>query len=162
MSKSQEGLSLSNVDAVYAEYPFLQQYIARQRVKRFSVQRWDARLLAHSAETLSFNEPGTKAVLLLDEQGNVVDQVGLRGEKPKTSSWLWRYFEGGPVIIHGETVGQALNRLDGGDRKRIRYALDVDTFTHPTFYKLPRGCGNADEWLALQVEKDRAAIQNFA
>jgi hypothetical protein len=132
-------MELSNVDAIYAENPFLEKIIPRIQVSIAQVKRWDDVFL---------NSPNHDAVLakiyLVDEDGDVVARVGTR--------WDYFFTALGRVMIT-ETVAQTLARIGEDQGRRVHYAVGVGSWV--ILYKLPRGYKNAVDWVQARIEENR-------
>lgn len=131
----------SNVDAIYAEYPFLERVIPRIEVSAVQVNRWDKELLTYSGS-------GTEEIYLIDEHGNIITCVGT-----PIGRFLGFFLFG----LAAETVGRALARIKKDKVRRIRYAVRIHDMV--TLYKLPRGYNNAWEWLCSTVTEARKTFQ---
>lgn len=132
-------MTVTNVDAIYAEYPWLSRIVPRRRMLSMTIERWDEKFLLAYAHSYG----GPERILLVDANGALVARVtyvnlGLFG---------WR-----------ETVGQRLSKIDDVEKRRIRYALWIWGET-ATLYKLPKGYGNVADWLSACIETDRAALR---
>ncbi len=131
----------SNVDAIYAEYPFLEKLISRKRIAEAQVKRWDDELLEQNRRHFRRYHK----LFLLHRQGKIVTEVG------------WRFFGIFPYAL--ETVGQALARI-GDDTEKVRYAVYFSkAVDHLVFYKSPRGFENVADWFRSRVMDWRQVIR---
>ena len=138
-------MARSNVDAIYAEYPFLSNIIARVRVPDAWVQRWSEDFLASKPR---INPEGAdQKIYLVDESGGIVGKV---------STWLAFFKNGGC----DETVGQALARIGNEKAREIRYAVGVFG-GEVTLWKLPNGYDNAADWLNSIVVEARKELRQL-
>lgn len=126
-------MARSNVDAIYAENPFLSKIISRVKVPDARVKRWSEKFLASTPD--SYPNSGAEKIYLLDEQGDIVTRVGTRLEQFLTAI-------GFPT---SETVDQTLARIGNDEARRVRYAVGV--WHRVILWKLPNGYENAADWL---------------
>lgn len=132
-------MARSNVDAIYAENPFLSKLIARIKVPDAQVKRWSADFLASTPDT--YPDSGTEKIYLLDEHGNIVARVGSLSDR--IAGFLGFH-------QNSETVGQALARIGDEKARKVRYAVGVWN-GRVILWKLPNGYNNAADWLASTI-----------
>lgn len=138
-------MARSNIDAIYAEYPFLSRLIPRRKVSGAQVKRWSSDFLTTTPD--SYLDCGTERIYFLDKDGNVVDRVGSFSDR------VLGFFG---FHTNEETVGQALARIGQAKTRRIRYAVGV--WNDMILYKLPKGYDYAGEWLASVVAEGSEEI----
>lgn len=134
----------SNVDAIYAEYPFLSKLWTRNDVCDAKVRRWDN----------DFLQLCTTNVYLLDEHGEVI---------VKPNRFL---YELAKVILYalilrrvGESVDDMLKGLGDEKLRRVNYAVTFYSGEGTiTLWKIPKGHKNAAEWLGSNCAKARATF----
>ncbi len=123
------------IDALYMEFPFLQEWLPRRFVIQSSVQSWDADFL--SAQWIW--TPEYRLYLAASDGSKITRVAGL--------------FQG------NESAGQALSRI-GSRARLVRYAiLKVLRAIH--LYKLPNGFENAVDWLHAVTEQERQRIRQL-
>jgi hypothetical protein len=141
-------MTTSNVDAIYAEYPFLERIYSRKSVDRMQVTRWTAEFLDR-ASTVYFGYSemtDTHTILLLDKDGNTITRVG--EYKRSFLFWEWKG-------LQKETVREALIRIGEESARKVYYGL----YDRETFYRLPRGFTSAYEWNEALIAADRAILR---
>lgn len=139
-------MARSNVDAIYAENPFLSKLIARVKVPDAQVKRWSEEFLASTPDT--YPDSGTENIYLLDEHGDIVARVGSLSDR--IAGFLGFH-------QNSETVGQALVRIGDDQTRRVRYAVGV--WHKVVLWKLPNGHNNAADWLASTVTETRKKLR---
>ncbi len=139
----------SNVDAIYAEYPFLEKIHPRAKTVEAQVRRFDDDFMSQTA-VIQYDDRFTYRFYLLDEHGEIVARVG----EPLTR--FTRFLN----RTSDETAGQALARI-GSDTRRVRHAVFVgESRTIPTtLYKLPNGFDNASDWLQSHIADGRKELK---
>jgi hypothetical protein len=126
---------LSNLDAIYIEFPFLELWVRRRNALAGRIQRWDDDVLA------GWGGVGQTVVYLVDAEGCMVTRVGrLFGRR--------------------ETVGQALGRI-GEKARTVRYALHIINNCAIVLYKLPKGHENVADWMRAHTEQTRLAYREL-
>lgn len=136
-------MARSNVDAIYAENPFLSKIIARVKVPDARVKRWSENFLASTPD--AYFDSGTEKIYLLDEYGNIVARVGSLSDR--IAGFLGFH-------QNSETVGQTLARIGSDQTHRVRYAVG-EWNGRVILWKLPNGYDNATDWLNATVAEAR-------
>ena len=156
-------MSITNIDAIYAEYPFLELIVPRASTTSAQVALWDSEFASRSSQT---DRSDWHHFLLLDARGQIVTRVG------ENSSFLGKLSRS----LKRENLAQALYRL--ADRARtVRYSLiytygsiydyfwEVDRvdrrYADLFFYKLPGDYENAADWLANEIKDIRKEIRQL-
>lgn len=138
---------LSNIDRIYAEYPFINEIYPRSKAWRAQVSRMDGNFF----QLWNSGDP-SRRFFLLDEKGKILTRVGGRGNLSFLS-----YIIGNK----SETVGQALYRI--GNRARdVHFAITSDR-SSVCLYKLPRKYKDIwnllDDLSQLEIETKKGKIQ---
>lgn len=134
----------SNVDAIYAEYPFLKNFAPRLSIRRAKVSRFDEDLFDLPAAVWWGDGYNIFRILLLDQRGDPVARVG-------EGKWL-------KFMTRDETVGEALLRI-GDLAEKVHYVVVVNS--NPMMvYRLPSQIQNAGQWLEKRIESGRAELQS--
>src|SRR3989338_9334120 len=133
-------MARSNVDAIYAENPFLSKLISRVKVPDAQVKRWSEKFLASTPDT--YPDSGTENIYFLDQRGDTIARVGSLSDRIAGFFGFHR---------NSETVGQALARM-GDETRKLKYAVGVWN-GRVILWKLPNGYDNAADWLAPMVAK---------
>jgi hypothetical protein len=140
-------MARSNVDAIYAENPFLSKLIARIKVPEAQVKRWSEEFLLSTPNT--YPDSGTEKIYLLDEHGNKVARVGNRSDR------IAGFFG---IHQNSETVGQTLARIGDDQTHRVRYAVG-EWNGRVILWKLPNGYNNAADWFSSTIAEARKELQ---
>ncbi len=136
----------SNVDAIYAENPFLSKVIARVKVPDAQVKRWNEDFLGSTPDT--YPDSGTEKIYLIDGQGNKIVRVGSLSDR------ITGFFG---LHQNSETVGQALARI-GDKTRQVQYAVG-EWNGRVILWKLPNGYNNAADWLRSRIAEARAELK---
>jgi len=163
--------ALSNIDAIYKQFPFLESHSSRAVVKKANVLRWVNESINNYYPTAFGREVGllpnskypdcsdaaTKIKLhLLSEHGEILYVVGENSR---------------------ENIGQALHRLGIRRRYDVCYGLERIYYRKKkgffkrehwivapevfTIIKLPKGIANGQEWIESIANESLEAIQNL-
>ncbi|MEK7612526.1 MAG: hypothetical protein AAB449_00025 [Patescibacteria group bacterium] len=142
-------MARSNVDAIYAENPFLSKLIARVKVPDAQVKRWSEEFLASTPDT--YPDSGTEKIYLLDERGDIIARVGNLSDR--IAGFLGFH-------QNSETVGQALARIGDEQTRRVRCAVG-EWNGKVILWKLPNNYDNAADWLSSTVAKAREELRRL-
>ncbi len=138
-------MARSNVDAIYAENPFLSKLISRVKVPDAQVKRWSEEFLASTPD--SYPDSGSEKIYLVDENGRIVGKV---------DTWL-AFLRNGT----NETVGQALARIGNEKTRTVRHAVGIWN-VRVILWKLPNGYNNAADWLRSRVAEAQKELRESA
>ena len=145
-------MTRSNVDAIFAEYPFLSTLVPRARVSDARVARWDEDFLRDGP---CFYKGGTsKEVYLLDMQGTLVYHV----DSYKSNS-LWEKIARNIDLKPRETIDEALVRIGEEKMCHIRYAVSILHGRSITLFKVPMGYSNVADWYKALTEETREKMR---
>lgn len=140
-------MARSNVDAIYAENPFLSKIIARIKVPDAQVKRWSEEFLASTPDT--YPDSGTEKIYLVDEQGTIVARVGSLSDRIAVFFGFDK---------NRETVGQTLARIGEDQSRRIQYGVG-EWNGRVILWKLPNGYANVADWLQTIVQQARQELR---
>lgn len=140
-------MARSNVDAIYAENPFLSKLISRAKVPDAQVKRWSEKFLASTPDT--YPDSGTERIYLLNEHSDIIARVGSLSDR---IAGFWGFHR------NSETVGQTLARIGSKQMCRVRYAVGVWN-GRVILWKLPNGYNNVASWLHSTVPETREKLR---
>jgi|GEM_PF-4671026 len=133
--KEQPMSESSKIDALYVEYPFLEQHVPKADVYwKARVERMDAKLLDRCA---GYILSSGRKLCLLDQEGALVKKIG--------------------GFLNYQTVAQAFAKSDSKENRRIRYALFFDG-GQLTFFKPPKGFETLEDIRQADLKAERAAL----
>ena len=135
-------MARSNVDAIYAENPFLSKLIPRTKVSDAQVKRWSEDFLGSTPD--SYPKSGSEKIYLVDAFGNKVAKVDTWGA----------FFKNGT----NETVGQAVARIGDAEARKIRSAVGIWN-GRVILWKIPNGYANLADWLHSETEEARKELR---
>jgi hypothetical protein len=144
-----------NSEAVYREFPFLEKFFSKkEKIKKVRVSRITNEFLDQKSAWI-FNDgedwPSTQSygkILLLDQKGQLLTQVGVKSVK------IWKFSFRKKFI---ESVGQALIRL--GREASVYYAVWLDNHGELTVYKPPKDF-TFQSWYEKQIKLSVESIRN--
>lgn len=133
----------SNIDAIYRQFSFLEDYIERRIVERASVERVDADLALRTISVSQWWERGRlgssptprravfEDILLLDDRGRLLGRVGQRKVRYPAKNFLW--WERRPARSEWEVVSLRETVIEAADRRiegHVRYVLVIAHAAH--------------------------------
>lgn len=152
-------MTLTNTDAVYAEYPFLTKILPRRKARNVLVTRWDEEFLSTTPAVAEWGHDACRRMYFIDKDGKIVTRVG----------GLRRVLTLGTRF---ERVDQALARIGSEKARRVYYAVfcpevkmvDVEAekrggYPSLILYKVPQGFESAGDWQHSIIKKERESLR---